>query len=252
MRIRAFCAAALSLAAVPALAQSRDVTGPWTLRPEMVTCTDLPVAVKPVPRMAVKGPHNLDQLIGMVPGSELIVARSAGDGLAAGQRYFTARIYGDKKRFPRPGEGFGDVRVTGIVTVRAVDEINAVAHVDVACDSIEIGDFLEPFVEVILPASASHADAPPDFADRGAVLFGSDSRTAVGRGYITSVDRGTLHGVTAGARFALYRDKRNGLPLVYLGEAVVLAVSEQTSKVMITKSNGAVESGDVAVPRRQP
>lgn len=252
MRIHALCAAALSLAAVPAFAQSRDVTGPWILTPEMVICTDLPVTTKPVPRVLVKGPHDLDQLIAMPPGGELIVARSADDGLAAGQRYFTARINGDEKRFPREGEGFGDVRVTGIVTVRAVDAINAVAHVDVACDSIEIGDFLEPYVELTLPASATSVDVPPDFADRGTVLFGSDGRTAVGRGHIISVDRGTLHGIANGARFAIYRDKRNGLPLVYLGEAVVLAAGEQASKVMITKANGAVESGDVAVPRRQP
>ena len=82
------------------------------------------------------------------------------------------RLRSDPKRFPRPGEGYGDLRIGGIVTVRAIDENNALASVDFVCDSVETGDFLEPFVEVPLPTAAS-APLMPDFTDRAALLFGN-------------------------------------------------------------------------------
>lgn len=251
MRMRAVGAAAVWLVAAPAFAQSpKAVTGPWTLTPNNVMCTNVPVAAKPVPRLVVRGPHNAEAALTATPGTDLIIVRSADDGLAPGQRYFTARIYGDERRFPRPGEGFGDIRLTGVVTVTAVDAVNAIARLDVACDSVEAGDFLEPFVETTLPSTATDLTIEPDFSDRAALLFGSDHRVLVGLGDIVSIDRGTLHGVVPGERYAFYRDKRNGLPLIYLGEAVVMTTGELTSKVMVTRSDASIEAGDIAVPRR--
>jgi hypothetical protein len=250
MLIRVAGAAALCLAAIPAWAQApADVSGPRTLTPTMVLCTDLPAAAKPVARLTVKGPHATDGHEVATNGM-LVISRRPDDGLAVGQRYVSARIHGDARKFPRLGEGFGDVRVSGVITVRALDEVNALAEVDVACDSIEPGDFLEPYVETVLPAAAAPV-VPPDFSDRANILFGTDNRVLFGGGDIMSIDRGTLHGVAPGARYALYRDRRNGLPLIYMGETVVLATAEQTSKVMITRAVDGVEVGDVAVPRRQ-
>ena len=73
-----------------------------------------------------------------------------------------------------------------------------------------------------------------------------------GDGDVASIDRGTVNGVVAGSRYAIYRDFHNGLPLVYMGEAVVMSVNEQTSKVVVTSARDAVGPWDVAVPRRQP
>lgn len=126
------------------------------------------------------------------------------------------------------------------------------AEIDTACDSIEPGDFLEPYTETVLPTSAAAGDVAPDFSDRGNVLFGTDNRALLGNGDTLSIDRGTVHGTVAGARFAIYRDRRDGMPLVYLGEMVVLAVGEQTSKVVITRVIDGVEPGDIVVPRRVP
>jgi hypothetical protein len=248
MRIRLIGAAAMCLAAAPVFAQSVDVTGPRTLNTAMVMCTDLPAATKPMPRLFVKGPHLTDAR-GAVTSGAIVINRAPDDGLAVGQRYVSQRIHGDPKAFPRPGEGYGDLRVTGWVTVTAIDEHNAIAMIDHACDSIETGDFLEPFVEPELPKEAAPMIAP-DFSDRANVLFGIDNRVAFGDGDMLSIDRGTLHGVSSGARYAFYRDARNGLPLVYLGEAVVLVTSELT--VMVTSVIDSIQAGDIAVPRRTP
>jgi hypothetical protein len=243
--------AALCLAAIPAFAQApREVTGPWTLTPNMVLCTDLPVTALPPFRSVIKGVHSADpRLAAGHRGVPLVIARTADDGLIPGQRYVTARPNGDRK-MPTEDGAFGDLRITGVVTIKATDEVNAMAEIDFACDAIEPGDFLEPHVELSLPNAAASSEVAPDFTDRAKILFGSDSRSLVGMGSIISVDRGTLHGVIPGARFAVYRDKRNGMPLIYLGEAVVLVTGELSSKVMITKAIDGIETNDVAVPRR--
>jgi hypothetical protein len=250
MRIRVITGAAVWLAAAPVFGQSIDVTGPKTLTPPMVMCTDLPVTAKPVPRLVIKGPHTTDGRTSM-SGGLLIINRTPDDGLAIGQRYISQRLNGDAKRFPRPGEGYGDIRITGWITITAIDEYNALAQINFACDSIESGDFLEPYSEVVLPTTASEP-IKPDFSDRANFLFGVDNRVMFGDGDVASIDRGTANGVVAGHRYAIYRDFHNGLPLVHMGEAVVMSVSEQTSKVVVTQTRNAIEPGDIAVPRRQP
>ena len=248
MRVRVIAAAVVALSATPVYAQSTDLTGPRTLTHQMVTCTDLPVTSKPIPRITVAGPHTTDGRTAMTEGL-VVINRTPDDGLAVGQRYLAQRLHTDAKRYPRAGEGYGDLRISGWVTIRAIDEFNALAQVDWACDSIEIGDFLEPYVETQLPATAT-APVYPDFSDRANVLFGVDNRVLFGDGDVFSIDRGTAQGVAAGNRYAIYRDFHNNLPLVYMGDAVVMTASEQTSKVVATAVVDGIQVGDVAVPRR--
>jgi hypothetical protein len=247
MRNRVIVAAFATLVAAPVYAQSSEVTGQWTLTAPMVMCTDLPVAARPVPRLVVAGPHVTDGRTAMTAGL-IVINRSPEDGLAIGQRYLAQRMRGDKQLFSKKNEGYGDLRFAGIVTVRAIDENNALASVDFACDSVETGDMLEPFVEVPLPNAAA-APIKPDFTDRAKLLFGVDNRVMFGHGDVFSIERGTAQGVTPGARYAIYRDFHNNLPLVYVADVVVMSVHEQTSKVVVTQAVDSIEPGDIAVPR---
>jgi hypothetical protein len=231
MRMRVIVAAVLTLAAAPVFAQSADVHGPWSLNASYVMCTDVPVAAKPAARLVIKGPHAAD-----------------GRSLAVGQRYVAQRLAGDATA-PRAGDGFHDLRITGFLTITALDELNALASVDFACDAVATGDWLEPYVAAALPTTAT-APIVPDFSDRGSILFGLDNRVLFGHGDVLSIDRGTVHGIAPGQRFAIYRDRRDGMPLVHVGEAVVMTTGELTSKVVITTSFDGIESGDVVVPRR--
>ena len=266
MRIRVIATAVAALVAAPVYAQSIDVTGPRTLTPSMITCTDMPITAQPMPRLVIAGPHLTEGRTAMTDGL-VVINRSPDDGLAIGQRYTAQRLITDPKRFPRPGEGYGDLRTSGWVTIRAIDENNALASIDAVCDTVEVGDFLEPFPgEVPLPTAA----APmlyPDFNERANIIFGTDNRVLFGDGDVFSIDRGTAHGVVTGARYAIYRDfqppsghrtsmrKSNQyestVPLVYVGDVVVMTVvNDNMSKVVVTKVVNGIQVGDIVVPRR--
>jgi hypothetical protein len=247
MRNRVIVAAFATLVAAPVYAQSTDVTGQWTLNAPIVMCTDLPVSARPVPRLVVAGPHMTDGRSAMTAGL-IVINRSPEDGLAIGQRYVAQRMRADKQLFSAKNEGFGDLRVAGIVTVRAIDENNALASVDFACDSVETGDMLEPYVERPLPTVAK-PPLKPDFTDRARLLFGIDNRVMFGTGDVFSIERGTEQGVNQGDRYAIYRDFHNNLPLVYVADVVVMTVEQLTSKVVVTQAVDSIEPGDIAVPR---
>ncbi|MEO7133762.1 MAG: hypothetical protein ABI024_06035 [Vicinamibacterales bacterium] len=250
MRVCIVCAASVWLTAAPVFAQNPEVTGPKTLTAANVMCTSVPVVHRPIPRLTVFGPHAADGR-SVATNGILVVKRLPDDGLAVGRRYVTQRLHSDLKGFGAANEGYADLQVTGWVTVKAIDDVNALAEVDLACGSIEIGDMLEPYVELTLPAAPAPLQ-PPDFSDRANVLTGADGRIMFGDGDVMSIERGTLHSVVAGARYAIYRDFHNGMPLVHVGDAVVLETAEQTSKVAITRVLDPIQPGDIAVPRRKP
>lgn len=270
----AFAAVTMAVAG-PVWAQSAaSITGPRTLTPAHVMCTDLPVVAPSTSTLFIKGGHNTDGHNSLRKGEVAVLNRTAGDGLQAGQRYFVRRLHGGPSRgMPLLGVGFGMVRTAGWLTVIGMDEFNALATIDFSCDSIEAGDYLEPYVEVVLPTSADPAiptidempglpatgfllSAPhkgaPMFDDRANVLFGTDTRTTFGDGDTLSIDRGTVHGVKLGARFSIYRGKQYGLPLIYVADAVVMEQGELTSKVVLVRVKDVVEAGDVVVARRTP
>jgi hypothetical protein len=258
MRIGMLAATAVLLAAVPASAQEpvsvvhtppTTLLGSRTLTPWMVACTDVPVTAKPEPRLYIKGVHSIDVRWMASGGQEVMIGRLPNDGLAPGQRWAVRRLQGDPKTFPREGEGFGAVRTAGWIVITAVNEWNARATVDLACDSINTGDYLDVYTEPELPATAAEF-LMPDFDDRANVLEGKDGKGISGDGDTLSINRGTAHGVLLGARYAFYRDRHDGMPLFHVGDAVVVELGELTSKVVLVRTNDAVTLLDVAIPRR--
>ena len=65
------------------------------------------------------------------------------------------------------------------------------------------------------------------------------------------IDRGTDQGLMRGSRFAVYRDPyRAGVPLVAVGEGIVMTPGKRMSVVRITAGRDAIQSGDYVVPRK--
>jgi hypothetical protein len=149
---------------------------------------------------------------------------------------------------PKEG-GFVPVRTIGWLTITALDDLNAMAHIDYACDAIEPSDFIVPYAEPVLPTPDVNVPAP-DFTERVQILPGLEGRQMFGAGDTLSLARGTDDGVTVGARYAIYRDRKDGKPLVLVGEAIVAELSPASAKMVLMSTSDVVHVTDIAVPRR--
>jgi hypothetical protein len=241
----ALVAAVVSMVS-PTLAAAQDL-GPRTLLPMHVACSDLPVTTPSGATLTVAGSQRADGRLSLGTGDIAVIRAGTPQGLAVGQSYFARRLPWGRQAFERGEAGFAAVRTAGVLTVIAVDERFALARVDRACDTVIVGDYLEPAHLPALPAAA--AAGAPNFDDRASILFGKDLRLIAGDGDVVAINRGTMHGVVPGVRFALYRDPRNGLPLSELGEAVVIEAGELSSRAVLVRVADVVTSGDVAVRR---
>jgi hypothetical protein len=252
--MRYVLAVAIMGMAMPSDVAGQDL-GPRTLIPMHVLFADLPVTAPTVITLTIEGAQHADkrQVLGI--GDVAVVKAGTGQGVAVGQRFAARRLQKAQtslRIYRGPYDSvhteYESVRTAGVITVFAVNDGFALARVESARDTVNVGDYLEPLNMPTLPTAAE--DGKPNFDDRALVLTGADRRKAFGDGDVLTINRGSSHGVSPGARFAIYRDPAQGfrLPLVQIGEAVVLEVSESISKAVLVRVTDSVESGDVAVP----
>lgn len=184
------------------------------------------------------------------PGDLLTINAGTQNGIEVGQEYFIRRIQMDDYSGVSR-ETPGSVRTAGWLRVYAVDDEMSLATVTYACDSVEVGDYLEPFVMPV-PPKVSTTTAKPQRDNYGQILFGLDYRRSFAKGDFFIVNRGTDHGVMPGDRFVVYRDKKNVTEnfLYDLGEAVAVLVSPETSTLRVTVSRDAFTSGDLVAIRK--
>ncbi|MEX2518528.1 MAG: hypothetical protein WD969_04260, partial [Paracoccaceae bacterium] len=78
------------------------------------------------------------------------------------------------------------MRTAGWIIITAVNEWNARATVDLACDAITTGDYLDVYTEPTLPTTAAEV-LLPDFDERANVLEGTDGKAIFGDGDTLSI-----------------------------------------------------------------
>lgn len=178
----------------------------------------------------------------------LVLNAGTARSLAIGQQYFVREV--------RPALRGGRVRsvtTSGWITVVSVNETTAIASVLNACGPIMAGNFLEPFAAPQPPPNAERVDTSGelDFTSPARVLYGVDGHERVAAGDFVLIDRGTDQGVASGSRFAFYRDPQSpGLPLVAIGEAVVVSVGPTMALVRVNEARTEVQQSDYVVPRK--
>lgn len=248
MRVSIVFTAISLMAAAPVWAQSKAIA-PRTTLPAHVMCTDMLVPALPAATMRIKGGHHAALRLTFSRGDTVVVGRTLDDGLAVGQRYLVRRLpVGSQAHLPKHG-GYIPIRTPGWVTITALDDINAMALIDYSCDSIEADDYLEPFADLTLP-TADATTAALDFSERIQILPGAEGRLMFANGDTFSIARGAAHGVIQGARYAIYRDRKDGKPLVHIGEAIVTDPSATSAKLLLMTTTDAVATTDLAIPRR--
>jgi hypothetical protein len=259
---------ALLCTATSAAPQTGPAPTPTHLDTDVVALACAPTLVfeRPLASLLITGGQDASTRHGFHPGDLITINGGSDNGVEVGQEYYVRRV-----QAPR-GTGISratpaTLRTAGWVRVYAVDKTMSLVTVSHACDTIDIGDYLEPFAAPDPPTPDPHP-AKPQKDNYGHLLMGVDRRTMFARNDFVTIDRGSDHGITLGARFMVYRDKRRTetkqlfaikeLPdeivtpefLFEIGEAVVMDVKPEVSTVQIMSARSALLLGDYVALRK--
>ncbi len=183
------------------------------------------------------------------PGDLVTINAGSDNGVEVGQEFFVRRLQsvdGDRMSTSAPGV----VRTAGWLRVWAVDPTMSLATVTHACETINVGDYLEPFRMPQMPA-VSQEPLKAEKDNYGHVLIGVDRRRMFAKGDFFVLDRGSAQGVTPGARFVVFRDKLQYQNFLFdLGEAVAVDVKENSATLQVTLSRDAFLAGDYVAMRK--
>jgi hypothetical protein len=241
----ALLAAALVTIAVPAAAQRAPAPSPTGLSADTLAMGCAPALAHEPPPKPLRVTGGQDSFARWVYSTTDLVTVNAGsrNGIEVGQEYFV------KRALPTRGasisrEAPAIIQTAGWIRIYAVDPEMSLATVTHACDSIDVGDYLEPLVLRPMPAPSTDR-GKPERDNYGRVLPGSDVRRSFGKGDFFILDRGTDFGITPGAQFVLYRDKKQSENFLYeLGEAIAVSVDANWSTLRVTLSRDAIQAGD--------
>jgi hypothetical protein len=215
---------------------------------EQISCAPSGLPVPPLAGMRVVGGYVHGRIM-YGPGDALIINAGVAQGVQRGQQYFVRRPVIDASiKQPKEGALYA-VHTAGWITIVDAKDNMAVATVTHACDGLMEGDFLEPYVDPVLPAAA--LTGSPDFEHPGRILLADEHRQTGYPGLVMLMNRGSQDGVRPGQTLTIYRETLNGRgPVLDLARGTVLTVTQQSSLVRIDSSRDAVYLGDLVAIHR--
>lgn len=266
---------------VPALAAAQSPGRTQRTRPEtqsntgssadrrQLACAPEAELIAPAMAMRVIGGYEHGRLM-FGPDDPLIIGAGTKQGLRAGQEYFVRRVVRDQFSPMAAASILKSVHTAGWVRIVDAQENVSVATVTEACDGVLLGDYLEPYVDRVMPAEPA-VQGTPDFTRPARLVLADERRQSGYPGLLMLMDRGGDDGVRAGQRVTIFRypitspramaagyrtapaDTTDTTgPILAVGEATVLSVRPKTALVRIDTASDAVYIGDlVAIHRTQ-
>ena len=183
----------------PVLAQRAPSPAPTGLSPEVLSLACAPGLAYEVTGapLRVTGSQESAVHYTFAPGDLIVINGGTDNGIEVGQEYFTRRAV-PVKRGSVGRDNPATIHPSGWIRVYAVDDELSLVTVAFGCDQVQPDDYLEPFVLPDVPEASTHR--PTAQCDNYCrILTGADNRTNFGSGDYFVVDRGSNHGVTAGA-----------------------------------------------------
>jgi hypothetical protein len=246
-------AVGLMAATSPARAQRGPAATTTKLSAEVLSLACSPGAAlepPPTPLRITGGQDSFARRI-YAPGDLVTINAGRNNGIEVGQEYYVRRLQVDR-RAPISKDTPATIRTTGWIKVYAVDDEMSLVTVTHACDTIEVGDYLEPFALPVVP-TVSNDRPKPERDNYAKVLVGTDRRTNFGKGDYFVINRGSDQGITVGSQFVFYRDKKQAENFLFeIGEGIATEVRPDMSTVLVTVSLDTIQSGDYVALRREP
>ena len=240
------------LASTVALRAQRVSTTPRTGLPADIlalACAPQAGQAQPDTPLRITGGQEAVTRRNYAPGDLVTLSAGAVNGIRVGQEFFVRRTLSGRRYEPTVAQPVVK-QTAGWIRVWAVDDTMSLATITHACDSIEVGDYLEPFA---LPDSVvANPNKPKAQRDNYArVMSAADLRSTFGRGDFFIIKRGAQEGIKPGAQFVVYRDKKESSNFLYeLGEAVAVSVADHVSTLQVTMSRDAFFEGDYVAERK--
>lgn len=243
--------AAVIASVLPATAQRGPAPTSTPLPADVIALACAPTLAYEIPSVSLRISGGQESVVRTIhaPGDLVTINAGTRSGITVGQEYYTRRALAS--RDGRVGAANpATIRTTGWIRVWAVDEEMSLATISHACETVDVNDYLEPFAAPTVPV-ASTSTSDPERGNYGFVLSGQDRRTQFGRGDYLLIDRGSNQGVTPGARFVVYHDKKvPGNFLFQIGEAVAVDVKTDTSTLHVLTAIDAISAGDYVGMRK--
>jgi hypothetical protein len=246
-------AAAVFVVGSDVSAQRAPAVSSTRLSPDVLAMACAPAIAYEPPPTPLRITGGQDSFARLVYSTNDLVTLNAGtkNGIEVGQEYFVRRAL-TQRQAPITRQTPASIRTTGWIKVYAVDDEMSLATVTHACDSIEVGDYLEPLAHRSMPEPSAQR-GKPERDNYGRVMSGLDARRSFGGGDFFLLDRGADFGITPGAQFVLYRDKKQAENFLFeLGEAVAVSVNADWSTLRVTLARDAIQEGDYVSMRVAP
>lgn len=248
-------AVGLLAATSPARAQRGPAATTTHLSPEVLSLACSISAAVETPMMPLRITGGQDSFVRRIyaPGDLVTINAGSQNGIEVGQEYYVRRLQVTNLAavsLDTPAT----IRTTGWIKVYAVDVKDqlSLATITHACDTIEVGDYLEPFKLPVVPTVSK--DRPkPERDNYAKVVTGSDRRKSFGKGDYLVINRGSDQGIEVGSQFVLYRDKKMAENFLFeIGEGIATEVKPGLTTVLVTLSLDAIQTGDYVAIRREP
>lgn len=250
-RIFAAVAVAAVLASATLAAQRGPAAAAANLPAEVIALACAPRGAMEMPStpLRVVGGQDSEIRHSHAPGDLITINAGSQNGIEVGQEYYTRRVIIEKREKISPTTP-ATVVTTGWIRVWAVDDMWSLATITHACETVDIDDYLDPFILPAMPTFASNKPKP-ERDNYGRVLSGESRRRLFGKGDFFLLDRGSNQGVKPGSQFVVYRNKQQSLNFLYdLGEAVAVEVKPDSSTLQVTVSRDAIREGDLVAIRK--
>ena len=150
-------------------------------------------------------------------------------------------------------QGYGTLAFgTARARVEHVEATVSVAVVEHSCHGVERGYHLVPFEPKEGMAGKDLGyNVPPVEADgvKGSLVYLQGNLEQIGSYHWALVDIGREQGIQVGQQLILYRRLRNDLPVMILGNCVVVDVKSRTSTIKVLSCRDTIRAGDLIMER---
>jgi hypothetical protein len=211
------------------------------------------VMKKPQLDIQIVGAEKQDERVLFRENDIFFVNKGSADGLETGQ-IFTIVEVGEKVRSPFTGKNYGRlIKKRGRAQIVSVEEKQAFAKLEKACEQVTLGQFLVPFEEKseLLGSDLGYdVDINEEEGTQGTLIYFQDDYGQISKGHWAIIDLGEEDGIHFGQQLVIYRktEKKKGT-IKKLGSLIVIDVQENSSTVKILSTIDALTLGDRVQPR---